>query len=88
MPHNNVNLNLLHRYMGMNAHYLNSKWERVTFNLACAPMDERHTGENIIKKLRDELIAWDILKKAGVSLRDNAANMVSFPFTVFLGPDE
>ena len=60
----------------MNATYINENWERVTFNLACTPMNERHTGENISQKLKYQLNEWDILHKTGVCLRDNASNMV------------
>ena len=59
----------------MNAHYLNENWERVTFNLACVPFDESHTGEHINHRLMDVLNDWDITQKTGVCLRDNANNM-------------
>ena len=65
-----------HGYMGMNAHYLNNDWERVIFNLACTPFDTNHTGENIYWVLHSEVLAWGIMEKMGLCLRDNDANMV------------
>ena len=66
-------------YMGMNCHYLDKEWQRVVFNLACAPFEESHTGENIYRKIKSVLTDWDIFEQAkkGVNLRDNASNMVS-----------
>ena len=79
-----VNLNLIlsrhisdHRYLGLNAHYLNDAWERVTFNLGCSPFDESHTGQAIYAKLTSVLNEWDVLSKTGLCLRDNASNMVA-----------
>ena len=66
-----------HGYLGIDAHYLNENWDRVTFNLACVPFDISHTAENIYEKLETELREWNILSKTGLCLRDNAANMVA-----------
>ena len=66
-------------YMGMNCHYLDNDWNRVIFNLACAPFDEKHTGENIYRVVKSVLQEWDIFEaiKEGLSLRDNASNMIA-----------
>ena len=66
-----------HGYLGINAHYIDNDWQRITFNLACTPFDKKHTGENIYNRLISVLMDWDILQKTGVSVRDNAANMVA-----------
>ena len=59
----------------MNAHFLNTEWERVMFCLSCVPFDESHTGVNIYKKLNEVLNDWKIRDKISLCLRDNAANM-------------
>ena len=66
-----------HGYLGIDAHYLDENWDRVTFNLACTPFTERHTAEHIYGKLESELQDWLILNRTGLCLRDNAANMVA-----------
>ena len=63
--------------MGINLHYISKEWERVIFNLACAPFDISHTGLNITTKLHSVLEDWKIDRKMGVCLRDNASNMIS-----------
>ena len=64
-----------HGYLGINGHYLNKEWERVIFKLACTPFDISHTGEHIFEALHWQLYDWDIIPRAGLCLRDNAANM-------------
>ena len=66
-----------HGYLGINSHYLNNDWEREIFNLACVPFDEKHTAENIYKKLDSVIKDWNIQDKMGLCVRDNAANMKS-----------
>ena len=63
--------------MGINSHHINSDWKRVITCLACRPLNESHTGENIYKCLKSVLVDWHILDKvkAGLILRDNAENM-------------
>ena len=64
-------------YMGINLHYLDKQWERVIFNLACAPFDISHTGYNIAQKLHSVMQDWKIEKQVGLCLRDNAANVTA-----------
>ena len=66
-------------YMGINSHYIDDDWKRVIVCLACPPIDEAHTGENIYKILKTVLVEWNIVDKvrAGLCLRDNARNMES-----------
>lgn len=64
-----------HRYLGMNAFYLDLEWKRVTLCLSCTPFDEAHTGENIHEKLKAALMDWKIYDKTGLCLRDNAFNV-------------
>ena len=70
---------LLQGYMGINSHHLDKNWERVITCLACRPLSESHTGENIYLCLKSVLVDWEILDKvkAGLILRDNASNMES-----------
>ena len=64
-------------YMGINLHYLTKEFERIIFNLACAPFDVSHTGLNITRKLHSVLEDWEIDAKMGLCLRDNASNVTS-----------
>ena len=66
-----------HRYLGLNAFYLNKEWTRVHFCLGCNPFDESHTGENIHGRLKATLLDWNILDKTGLCLRDNASNVTA-----------
>ena len=45
--------------------------------MACTPMDISHTGENIMKVLKDQIEAWEVTGKVGPCVRDNASNMVA-----------
>lgn len=65
-------------YLGVTCHYINEKWEMVSFVLCTLPLDDRHTGDNIA------LWIEEVAEKFNLSLRDdvqaivhdNAANVV------------
>ena len=59
----------------MNSHHLNKNWEREIFNIACIPIKEAHTAQNIYSNMESVLKDWNLLDKTGICLRDNAANM-------------
>lgn len=63
-------------YMGINLHYISKEWERIIFNLSCAPFNDQHTGLMISRKVHETLEDWNIESKVGLCLRDNAANMI------------
>ena len=60
-----------HGYLGIIIHYI-SDWNRKSFHIACVPFDERHTAQNIYKKLEEANLDWDINNKVQLCLRDNA----------------
>ena len=45
--------------------------------MACVPFDESHTAEHIYERIMLEIMDWDIVRKVGPVLRDNASNMVA-----------
>ena len=65
-----------HGYVGLLVNYITAGWKRVSLNIACSPMDERHTGENLGMFLEEKLDSWKALDKCNVIVSDSASNMI------------
>ena len=64
-----------HEYLGMMAHFISDKWERIKFCLSCSKFDEKHTASNIFQRLENVAKEWELKDKITVCLRENAANI-------------
>lgn len=62
----------------MSCHYLSEDWKMKTFNLSTMPLEERHTGANIMTWMEDVLTKFDILPtKIKAVGHDSGSNKVA-----------
>ncbi|XP_060759497.1 E3 SUMO-protein ligase ZBED1-like [Neoarius graeffei] len=65
-------------YLGVSCHFLSEDWKMKTFNLATMPLEERHTGANIMTWMEEVLTKFDILPtKIKAVVHDSGSNMVA-----------
>jgi hypothetical protein len=65
-------------YISVTVHYIDNSWVLCDRVLAVMPIDERHTGDNIVKWLLDALAQYDLSpSKVSALVHDNGSNMVA-----------
>ncbi|XP_036319276.1 zinc finger BED domain-containing protein 1-like [Rhagoletis pomonella] len=65
-------------FIGVTAHYIADDNNRMSLEsdlLTCVSYSERHTADNITKKLQEVLLDWELNNKVTAVVTDNAANM-------------
>ncbi|XP_017486642.1 PREDICTED: zinc finger BED domain-containing protein 1-like [Rhagoletis zephyria] len=65
-------------FIGVTAHYIADDNNRMSLEsdlLTCVSYAERHTADNITKKLQEVLLHWELTNKVTAVVTDNAANM-------------
>jgi len=63
-------------YLGVSCHFLSDDWKMKTLNLSTMPLEERHTGANIMTWMEEVLIKFDILLTK-MKVHDSGSNMVA-----------
>ncbi|XP_054595438.1 uncharacterized protein [Nothobranchius furzeri] len=48
-------------YLGVSCHFLSEDWNMKSFNLAIMPLEERHTGTNIMTWIEEVLAKFEVL---------------------------
>lgn len=64
----------------MTAHYIadEGRFTKLSSDLlGCVSFKERHTSENICKKIKSIFLEWNLLHKITIVVSDNAANMIA-----------
>ncbi|XP_059183544.1 E3 SUMO-protein ligase ZBED1-like [Centropristis striata] len=65
-------------YLGVSCHFLTEDWKMKTLNLSTMPLEERHTGANIMTWMEEVLAKFDILPtKIKAVVHDSGSNMVA-----------
>ncbi|XP_074537188.1 E3 SUMO-protein ligase ZBED1-like [Halichoeres trimaculatus] len=65
-------------YLGVSCHFMSEDWKMKSFNLATMPLEERHTGANIMTWMEEVLAKFDILPtKIKAVVHDSGSNMVA-----------
>ncbi|KAI4801496.1 hypothetical protein KUCAC02_019391 [Chaenocephalus aceratus] len=65
-------------YLGVSCHFISEDWEMKTLNLATMPLEERHSGVNIMTWLEEVIAKYDILPtKIKAVVDDNGSNIVA-----------
>ncbi|KAF3846149.1 hypothetical protein F7725_003227, partial [Dissostichus mawsoni] len=65
-------------YLGVSCHFISEDWEMKTLNLATMPLEERHSGVNIMTWLEEVIAKYDILPtKIKAVVHDNGSNIVA-----------
>ncbi|XP_051800523.1 E3 SUMO-protein ligase ZBED1-like [Acanthochromis polyacanthus] len=65
-------------YLGVSFHFLSEDWKMKMFNLSTMPLEERHTGANILTWMEQVLAKFDILPtKIKAVVHDSGSNMVA-----------
>jgi hypothetical protein len=68
--------NNLNAFISLTAHWIDSKWNRMSIVLSLRNLEDRHTGQVISDNILAMLAAWSIPdEKRGVLVRDNGASM-------------
>ena len=62
-------------YITATAHYIDDNWELQAFVLETMPFPDRHTGINIVDKLKGLVERWEIMDNVGMVSHDQASNM-------------
>ncbi|KAK1889018.1 Zinc finger BED domain containing protein 1 [Dissostichus eleginoides] len=62
-------------YLGVSCHFISEDWEMKTLNLATMPLEERHSGVNIMTWLEEVIAKYDILPtKIKAVVHDNGGH--------------
>ncbi|KAL3980064.1 doublesex- and mab-3-related transcription factor 3 [Sarotherodon galilaeus] len=65
-------------YLGVSCHFLSEDWKMKSFILDTMPLEERHTGANIVTWMEEVLTKFDILPaKIKAVVHDSGSNMVA-----------
>ncbi|XP_063775419.1 E3 SUMO-protein ligase ZBED1-like [Pseudophryne corroboree] len=64
-------------FNAITAHFINSEWQLRSVLLECLEMPERHTSENLCRRLKDTVHEWGLENKVVAVVTDNAANIVA-----------
>uniref|UniRef100_A0A3Q1B1H2 HAT C-terminal dimerisation domain-containing protein n=1 Tax=Amphiprion ocellaris TaxID=80972 RepID=A0A3Q1B1H2_AMPOC len=65
-------------YLEVSCHFLSEDWTMKTFNLSTMPLEEWHTGANIMTWMEEVLAKFDILPtKIKAVVHDSGSNMVA-----------
>ncbi|KAM3850482.1 E3 SUMO-protein ligase ZBED1-like [Diretmus argenteus] len=65
-------------YLGVSCHFLDEDWQMKSFNLATMPLEERHTGANIMIWMEEVIAKFDISPaKIKAVVHDSGSNMVA-----------
>ncbi|XP_063324202.1 E3 SUMO-protein ligase ZBED1-like [Pelmatolapia mariae] len=65
-------------YLGVSCHFLSEDWKMKSFILDTMPLEERHTGANIVTWMEEVLTKFEILPaKIKAVVHDSGSNMVA-----------
>jgi len=65
-------------YVSVTVHYIDNSWVLCSRVLAVMPIEDRHTGDNIVKWLLDVVAQYDMSpSKVSAIVHDNGSNMVA-----------
>lgn len=65
-------------YLSVTVHYIDDHWVLCNRVLAVMPIEDRHTGDNIMKWLLDVIAQYDLSpSKVSAIIHDNGSNMVA-----------
>lgn len=63
-------------FLGVTGHYISSDWKLESVMLCCNRITGRHTGDNILQSYEELAVEFNIDRKVGHIVTDNASNMM------------
>lgn len=64
-------------YITVSCHYIDKDWRQRSYNITTENMEDRHTAENLQKKIEEIISEWNIGDKCIAIVHDNAHNIVA-----------
>lgn len=64
-------------YITVTMYAISAEWKHVNYTLTTEVMEDRHTGENLRRKMEEIISTWNLSGKVCAVVHDNAVNIVS-----------